>query len=182
MESIVDASSKYQDSLPISSDALLNSLDNWKIPYTRTDHVPLRTVQDSKKVQDQFLSTENGGGHIKNLYLRDHKKKNILLIAEQDRQIDLKTLHLKLGTGRLSFGSADRLMEYLGVRPGAVTPLCMINGAAKGVQLFIDAELKSCKQVYVHPLVNDRTLSISPGDLMAFFDKLKVQPTWLDFD
>ena len=58
----------------------------------------------------------------------------------------------------------------------------MINGAAKGVQLFIDAELKSCKQVYVHPLVNDRTLSISPGDLMAFFDKLKVQPTWLDFD
>ena len=46
----------------------------------------------------------------------------------------------------------------------------------------IDAELKSCKQVYVHPLVNDRTLGITPSDLIAFFDKLKVQPTWLDFD
>ena len=121
MEIITDASSKYQESLPISSDAILNLLKIWKIPYTRTDHVPLRTVQDSKKVQDQFLSTENGGGHIKNLYLRDHKKKNILLIAEQDRQIDLKTLHLKLGTGRLSFGSADRLMEYLGVRGSNAT-------------------------------------------------------------
>ena len=182
MENIIDASSKYQNSLPISSDAILNLLKTWKIPYTRTDHVPLRTVEESKKVQDQFLSTKNGGGHIKNLYLRDNKKKNILLVLEQDRQIDLKTLHLKLETGRLSFGSADRLMEYLGVRPGAVTPLCMINGAEKGVQLFIDAELKSCKQIYVHPLVNDRTLGIKPTDLMAFFDNLKVQPTWLDFN
>ena len=182
MEIIADASSRYQESLPTSSDTLLNLLEIWKIPYTRTDHVPLRTVEESKKVQYQFLSTENGGGHIKNLFLRDNKKKNILLVLEQDRQIDLKTLHLKLKTGRLSFGSADRLMEYLGVRPGAVTPLCMINGAEKGVQLFIDAKLKSCKQVYVHPLVNDRTLGITPSDLIAFFDKLKVQPTWLDFD
>ena len=115
MENIIDASSKYQNSLPISSDAILNLLKTWKIPYTRTDHVPLRTVEESKKVQDQFLSTENGGGHIKNLYLRDNKKKNILLVLEQDRQIDLKKLHFI----RLSFGSADRLMEYLGVRPGA---------------------------------------------------------------
>ena len=76
MESIVDASSKYQDSLPISSDALLNSLDNWKISYIRTDHVPLRTVEESKKVQNKFLSATDGGGHIKNLYLRDKKKRN----------------------------------------------------------------------------------------------------------
>ena len=75
MENIIDASSKYQNSLPISSDAILNLLKTWKIPYTRTDHVPLRTVEESKKVQDQFLSTENGvleqgiSKHIKNLYL-----------------------------------------------------------------------------------------------------------------
>jgi len=181
MEIIADASSRYQESLPTSSDTLLNLLEIWKIPYTRTDHVPLRTVEESKKVQDKFLSTENGGGHVKNLFLRDNKKKNILLVLEQDRQINLKTLHLKLSTGRLSFGSADRLMEYLGVKPGAVTPLSMINGAEKGVQLFIDAELKSCKQIYVHPLVNDRTLGIKPSDLMTFFDNLKVQPIWLDF-
>ena len=60
--------------------------------------------------------------------------------------------------------------------------LAMMNGAEKGVQRFIDADLKSCKQIYVHPLVNDRTLGIKPTDLMAFFDNLKVQPTWLDFN
>ena len=85
MNDTADASSKYQDSLPISSDAIMERLDNWGITYKRADHVPLRTVEESKKVQGQFLSSEQGGGHIKNLYLRDNKKRNVLLVAEQDR-------------------------------------------------------------------------------------------------
>ena len=149
METIVDASSKYQDSLPISSDAILSLLDNWKISYTRTDHEPLRTVEDSKKVQNQFLSSENGGGHIKNLYLRDNKKQNILLVTEQDRQIDLKNVHLKLGVGRISFGSPERLMENLGVRPGAVTPLSMMTGVQMEVRLFIDSDLKNLSLIHI---------------------------------
>jgi Ala-tRNA(Pro) deacylase len=176
MNDTVDASSKYQYSLPISSDAIMQQLNEWGIVYIRADHVPLRTVEDSKKVLGQFLSSQEGGGHIKNLYLRDNKKRNVLLVAEQDRQIDLKTLNTKLRTGRLSFGSAERLMENLGVRPGAVTPLSMINGAQMGVQLFIDNELKSCRQIYVHPLVNDRTLGITVEGLQAFLDKIKVKP------
>ena len=176
----MDASSKYQDSLPISSDAILSLLDDWKISYTRTDHLPLRTVEDSKKVQHQFLSSENGGGHIKNLYLRDHKKRNILLVTEQDREIDLKNIHLKLAVGRLSFGSPKRLMENLGVRPGAVTPLSMIIGVQMEVRLFIDSDLKNCKQIYVHPLVNDRTLGMTIEGLQKFFKKIKLQPTWVN--
>lgn len=182
MNDIVDASSKYQNSLPISSDAIIKQLDDWGIAYIRSNHVPLRTVEDSKKVQGQFLSSEQGGGHIKNLYLRDNKKRNILLVAEQDRQIDLKNVHTKLETGRLSFGSAARLMENLGVRPGAVTPLSMINGVEAGVQLFIDSGLKSCQQIYVHPLVNDRTLGITLEDLEKFFNKIKVEPVWVDLE
>ena len=104
----------------------------------------------------------------------------MLLVAEQDRQIALKSLNTKLGTGRLSFGSAQRLMENLGVRPGAVTPLSMINGTRVGVQLFIDSGLKSCKQIYVHPLVNDRTLGITLEGLQAFFEKIEVEPVWVD--
>ena len=182
MNDTVDASSKYQDSLPISSDTIMEQLDNWGITYIRSNHVPLRTVADSKKVQGQFLSSEQGGGHIKNLYLRDNKKRNILLVAEQDRQIDLKTLHTKLETGRLSFGSAERLMQNLGVRPGAVTPLSMINGVEAGVQLFIDSGLKSCEQIYVHPMVNDRTLGLTLEGLQQFFSKIKVEPVWVDLE
>ena len=180
MTLIPDASSVYQESLPVSSDDLLKLLDQWGIIYNRTDHAPLKTVEDSKKIQYQFLSSKEGGGHIKNLYLRDNKKRNILIVAEQDREIDLKLLSLRLGVGRLSFGSAERLMDNLGVRPGAVTPLAMITGAQQGVTLFVDKELKNCAQIYVHPLVNDRTLGISPDNLVKFLNKVGVQPEWID--
>ena len=77
----IDATSKFQDSLPVSSDMLLQQLTDWQIEYQRLDHVPLRTVEELKKVQSLFRSSPQGGGHIKNLYLRDHKKRNILLGA-----------------------------------------------------------------------------------------------------
>ncbi|MEZ7812862.1 MAG: prolyl-tRNA synthetase associated domain-containing protein [Paracoccaceae bacterium] len=179
-EPVQDASSKFQDSLPLSSDALLEKLQSWKISFNLFSHVPLNTVEDSKKVQGQFKSTAQGGGHIKNLYLRDHKKKNILVVAEQDRSINLTALKEKLGVGRLSFGSADRLLETLGVRPGAVTPLSMINGVKQGVALFIDSDLQGCDTLYVHPLVNDRTISIKPKDLLAFMSHIGVTVTWVD--
>ena len=73
---------------------MLQQLDNWGIAYIRSDHVPLRSVEESNNVQGQFLSSERGGGHIKNLYLRENKKRH-LLFDEQDRQMDLKSLNIK---------------------------------------------------------------------------------------
>ena len=55
------------------------------------------------------------------------KKERYLVVAEENKDIDLKTLGEAIGAARLSFGSADRLMEYLGVRPGAVSPLTLFN-------------------------------------------------------
>ena len=54
------------------------------------------------------------------------------------------------------------------------------NGVKTGVQLFIDSGLKSCKQIYVHPLVNDRTLGITVEGLQAFFEEIEVEPVWVD--
>ena len=75
-------------------------------------------MAESKKVEKLFLSSANGGGHIKNLFLRDAKKKNILLVASQDTKIDLKMIANLINCKRLSFGSSDRLFDELGVRPG----------------------------------------------------------------
>ena len=175
----LDASSCFQDSLPISSDKLMGQLDEWGISYKCFNHVPLSTVVESKRIQNQFLNKDKGGGHIKNLYLRDHKKNNILLVAEQDRKIDLKKLKENLEMGRLSFGSSDRLMENLGVRPGAVTPFAMITGVKRDVHLFLDIELKTCQRIYAHPLVNDRTLELSVESLEKFFDKIGAVANWI---
>ena len=88
----MDASSTFQDSLPVTSDQLLALLTEKGFAYKRIDHIPLRTVSDSKQVRVDFLSTEESGGNIKNLYLRDKKKNNFLLVLPEDAEINLKNL------------------------------------------------------------------------------------------
>ncbi len=83
------------------------------------------------------------------------------------------------GSGRGDCLSGLR-MEHLGVRPGAVTPLAMITGAKMGVAMFLDPALKTCCEIYMHPLVNDRTIGMAPGDLGAFLDSVGAEWRWLE--
>ncbi|WP_171126884.1 MULTISPECIES: prolyl-tRNA synthetase associated domain-containing protein [unclassified Ruegeria] len=175
----MDASSAFQDTLPLSSDALLAKLDEWGLAYRLHTHVPLRTVEESKAVEDQFMVPGENALRLKNLYLRDKKKRNYLVTLEQSRDIDLKALGAELGVGNLSFGSPDRLMQNLGIRPGAVSPLAMINGVENNVRFFMDAAGQQADVIYMHPLVNDRTIAMARGDLMAFFGRIGCDVTWL---
>lgn len=176
----MDASSTHQGSLPVTSDALLARLRDEGFTFSYHEHPPLKTVAESKLARGDMLPEERGGGHIKNLYLRDKKKRNFLAVMQEDAVVDLDELAQRIGAGRLSFGSAERLMQHLGVRPGAVTPLAMVTGAAKGVSLVLDKRLKSCAEIYMHPLVNDRTVGMAPNDLTRFLDRLGASWRWLD--
>ncbi len=175
----MDASSAYQDTLPLSSDALLAQLDDWGLEYRLHSHVPLRTVEDAKAVEDQFMVSGENALRLKNLYLRDKKKRNYLVTLEQSREIDLKALGAELGIGNLSFGSADRLFQNLGIRPGAVSPFAMINGVENGVRFFMDAAAQQADVIYMHPLVNDRTLAMPRAYLVAFFERIGCEVTWI---
>ena len=161
----IDASSKYEDSLPISSGEMLAMLDDKDIGYELHTHPPLRTVEDSQALRGQIE-----GAHIKNLYLRDGKKRNYLVVAAEDKAIDLKQLGADIGAGRLSFGSADRLMQFLGVRPGAVSPLTLTNDKDNNVTLVLDRNLMTAEKINVHPLVNDKTITLKMADLLQYLE------------
>ncbi len=166
--------------LPISSNQLLKQLDDWKIIYKHFTHEPLISVYESKLIQEKLFGNDKENGHIKNLYLRDKKKNNILFVAHQDAVIDLKLLAEKMNMGRLSFGSKERLMENLGVLPGAVSPFAMINGVKNNVTIFLDTKLKSYKRIFAHPLENNQTLEITFDQLEKFFKKIFVTTYWID--
>ena len=178
---MIDASLKFQASLPVSSDYLIQKFRELGIAFEVFEHEAVKTVAESKKVEKLFLSSANGGGHIKNLFLRDAKKKNILLVASQDTKIDLKMIANLINCKRLSFGSSDRLFDELGVRPGAVTPFSMITGVKNSVELFMQLKLRECKLLYAHPLVNDRTVSISIENLTKFMKEIGVRINWVNF-
>src|SRR5215510_8702701 len=96
---------------------LFAQLDSLGIGHTTVKHPPLFTVEQSRALRGQIP-----GGHTKNLFLRDKKYEIYLVVALEDADIDLKSLHRRLGaSGRFSFGSSDLLREVLGVEPGAIT-------------------------------------------------------------
>ena len=171
-------SSSFQYQLPISSDDLLNILKDNRVDFKLYQHKPLHSVNESKIEQELIFPTNTNSVHIKNLFLRDNKKRNYLITCEQDKKIDLKLLKEKIKSDRLSFGSAERLYQYLGVFPGAVSPFCMLNGIKNNVKFFCDFDLKQFKNIYLHPFVNDRTVCLNINDLEKFLKKYDISINW----
>ena len=151
--------------MPATPDDLFAFLDRLGIAHTTVTHPPLFTVE-----QSQALRGTIPGGHTKNLFLKDKKDAVFLVVAPEERDVDLKTLHHKLGAGRFSFGSADLMRELLGVAPGAVTAFGadQRHGSAR-VNVVLDAGLMEHATINCHPLVNTMTTSIARDDLIKFF-------------
>jgi Ala-tRNA(Pro) deacylase len=151
------------DDLPTAPDALLSILDELSIAYDLYEHDAVFTVAESN-----YLNADIPGLHCRNLFLRDKKKKNFLVSAQNDTEIDLKKLSDLLGTGRFSFGSLDRLWQYLGVKPGSVCPYAVVNDKDNDVTLILDQSMMDSDIVNFHPLVNTMTIGTKPDDLVKF--------------
>ncbi len=160
---------------PTSPEALLARLAELGIAVSSFSHPPVHTVEEAKALRGELA-----GAHIKNLFLRNKKGAMWLITCLEDRKIDLKALGQTLGAGRFSFGSAERVLTYLGVLPGAVTPFAVINDTEGKVQVVLDAGVFDCAPVNAHPLVNDRTTAISPQDLVRFLESVGHPPQILD--
>jgi len=154
---------------------LFDSLAGLGIAHRTVEHAPVFTVEQAKAHRGELP-----GLHIKNLFLRNKKEEMWLVVALEDRAIDLKRLGEMLGAGRLSFGSAERLRKYLGVEPGSVTPFAVINDQAHEVRLVLDRALEAGGPINAHPLTNTMTTAIGLSDLLRFFAETGHQPAWLD--
>jgi Ala-tRNA(Pro) deacylase len=99
-----------------------------------------------------------------------------------DRRADLKTLPALIGSKRLSFGSADSLLDALGVTPGSVTPLALVNDARRQVRFAIDRALATSEFIACHPLVNTATVSLRTADLFRLLRSVGIEPAIIDLD
>ena len=161
---------------PAGPDALFARLRELGIQTQTLQHDPVFTVEQAKRLRGELP-----GGHTKNLFLRNKKGRMWLVVCLEDREIDLKALGEQLDSGRLSFGSADRLMTYLGVVPGAVTPFAAINDTQGQVRVMLErGMLESHDRLNFHPLDNAMTTGIAPGDLVAFLKAVDHAPDTLD--
>jgi Ala-tRNA(Pro) deacylase len=160
-----------------SPEDVLRRLEDLDIATVTYDHPPFFTVEDSKALRGPLP-----GGHCKNLFLKGKKNKMWLLVCREDQSVNLKALGVKLDGERLSFGSPERLMTYLGVIPGAVSPFALINDLQTDINVILDKDMLHLSPLNFHPITNEKTIAIQPDDLLKYIKSCGHQPKILDLN
>lgn len=151
-------------SAPATPETLFARLDALGIAYTTHHHPAVFTVEEARDVRGDIP-----GGRSKNLFLRDKKGRMTLFSAPADLDVDLKRLAELIGArGRLSFASDERLMKYLGVMRGAVSPFAIVNDTGRAAQVVLERGLLAHEPLNFHPLDNTMTTAIAAADLLRF--------------
>jgi Ala-tRNA(Pro) deacylase len=164
--------------MSLSRENLFAFLDRHGIATRTVEHPALHTVEES-----QALRGAIPGAHTKNLFVKDKKGTLFLIVAEETRVIDLKTLHKAIGAqGRLSFANADQMLNLLGVAPGSVTAFGVVNDEDGEVRVVLDAGLLAHDMLNCHPLTNTATTTIARDDLLAFFAATGHEPLVVPLD
>ena len=162
--------------MPATRQDLFALLDRLGIAHSTLDHEPVFRVGEGLEIKAALP-----GGHTKNLFLKDDKGQVWLISALGETRIDLKALPRVIGSGRLSFGKPELMAEVLGLTPGSVTALGLINDTGHRVRFVLDRALLDHEVVNFHPLANDATTALSRDGFLAFLAGIGVEPLVVDF-
>ena len=152
-------------------DDVFARLDALGIGHRTVGHEPVFTVEESRRARGVIE-----GGHCKNLFLKNKRNEYWLVVCLEDTAVDLKALGTLIGAGRVSFASAERLADALGVPPGSVTPFALINDSGCRVRPVLQQRMLEVSPLSYHPLRNDMTTTIAAGDLIRFVESCGHTP------
>lgn len=143
---------------------LYKTLEELDILFDYYQHPPVPTVEEASRYWKDI-----DAAHCKNLFFRNHKgNRHYLVIFEYSNTLKIKDLEQRLRQGKLTFASPRRMMRYLKLEPGSVSPFGLINDHDNHVHLFIDKNLKGFGKVSFHPNINTASLVISWSDFEKF--------------
>ncbi|MBQ7757829.1 prolyl-tRNA synthetase associated domain-containing protein [Anaerotignum sp.] len=132
------------------------------IPFEWVEHKAVYTIDEMED-----LGLEDMEDIAKNLFLRDQKgKRHFLIVIRANKQANLKELGEKLGIGKLSFASEERLEKYMKLTKGAVTPLGVLNDENCAVEVFFDEDFLQMGKIGVHPNENTASVYLATEDLL----------------
>ena len=155
---------------------LFATLAELNIPFERHDHAAVFTCEEAYAAMPGHEAVQT-----KNIFLRDKRgRRHLLLVTTCEKSVDVKKFADAADADHLSFASPERMMKYLGVEPGSVTVLGLVNDIGNGVELYVDRDVWNTPRWRCHPLVNTATLVVARTDLERFFAHTGHRPTVLD--
>lgn len=141
-------------------------LKELNISFDYYEHPPAPTVEIASKYWKDIEAT-----HCKNLFFRNHKgNRHYLVVLDCNQTMQIHELELILKQGKLTFASPQRMFKYLGVQPGSVTPLGLVNDINKHVYLYLDKHLQQAKRISFHPGINTASLVLKFEDFERFLE------------
>ena len=140
---------------------LLSDLSVLEIAHELFEHQAVFTVDESRSIKADIP-----GAHTKNLFLKDTAGDFWLVTVPAEDPVDLKALPDAIGCKRVSFGKPDDMERLIGIKPGSVTPLAMVNAAPGSIRCVLDQVLADVDTVNVHPLRNTATVGLSGKDIL----------------
>lgn len=139
---------------------LLERLD---VPFERVDHDAVGTIEGCAEIE-KLLDIEI----CKNLFLRNSKgDQYYLLMLPGGKHLVTKDLAKKIGSTRLSFGTHEKMEEYLDITPGSVSVLGLMNDHGNNIRLLVDNDIKKWEYFGCHPCINTSSLKIKTTDLFS---------------
>lgn len=134
------------------------------IPFDYYEHPPVPTVEEASKYWEGIDSA-----HCKNLFFRNHKgNRHYLVVFDHVQTLNIRDLEQRLKQGKLSFASPQRMIKYLGLEPGSVSPFGLIHDIENHVHLFIDKNLKHAERISFHPNLNTASLVIPLSGFLKY--------------
>lgn len=160
---------------------VLDFLDAHSLPYKIVHHPPLFTIEEGLAFWNS-LDDLKGCTHCKNIFLRNHSgKRHYLVTMECHKSLNFTQLQQIIREGKLTFASEERMERCLGLLPGSVSPLGLINDMdlqdpnprelfpnGHRVKFFIDQDLLSADMMTFHPCDNTASVALSRDTLLRF--------------
>ena len=155
---------------------LLERLD---VPFERVDHDAVGTIEGCAEIE-KLLDIEI----CKNLVLRNSKgDQYYLLMLPGGKHLVTKDLAKKIGSTRLSFGTPEKMEEYLDITPGSVSVLGLMNDHGNNIQFLVDNDIKKWEYFGCHPCINTSSLKIKTADLFSkILPAVGHEPVFVDID
>ena len=167
-------------------ETVLNYLREHGIVFDNYNHPEGKTIEEAKR-----WWKDDGSVHCKNLFFRNHKgNKHYLVCFDCNHDLDIHDLEHRLKTaltsqglpscGKLSFASAERMMRYLGLEPGSVSPFGLINDTEHHVHLFLDTNLQGAETLSFPPNDCRGTVVISRADFEKYLQCVGNEYEYID--
>ena len=154
-------------------------LERLGVPFERVDHDAVGTIEGCAEIE-KLLDIEI----CKNLFLRNSKgDQYYLLMLPGGKHLVTKDLAKKIGSTRLSFGTPEKMEEYLDITPGSVSVLGLMNDHENNIQFLVDNDIKKWEYFGCHPCINTSSLKIKTADLFSkILPAVGHEPVFVDID